>query len=1294
MCATLRTSEKICVSLRVAASTMLLGLASIPLSTAPAFAQTSVITQHNDAARTGANLDETVLTTTNVNVSQFGKLFERVVDDEIYGQPLYVPGVNVPGVGVRNVVYVATNSDSVYAFDADSPSASTPLWRTTYINAAAGIVPVKNTDVGQACGTYQDFVGNIGIGGTPVIDPVSQTMYFVTRTKENSLFVQRLHAVDIRDGTERTGSPLLIQASVPGTGDGRDAQNNIAFNARTENQRPGLLLDHGTVYIGWASYCDQGPYHGWILGYDATSLAQTVVYNTSPDGGLGGIWQSGGGLAADPAGNIYALTGNGTFTGATGGTSFGNSFIKVSPTGTLLDWFTPFNWSFLNATDEDLGIQNPLLIPNTNLVVGGGKEGVLYVVDRTNMGHNRANDNGQIVQSFQGSSSARMNGAPVFWNSPTYGPAIYLWAAGDPLKVFRLVNGTFATPASAQSTALAPGGMPGGMLSLSANGGTAGTGILWAALSRSGDANHAPQPGLLRAYDASNVTRELWNSEQNSARDRLANFSKFSTPTIADGKVFVATLSNKLAVYGLLNPSAGNTVPVVDAGAAQTITLPATATLVGTATDDGNPVPPGTLTTTWSLASGPAAVSFSAPNALTTTATFAAPGVYTIRLSAFDGEATASDDVIVTVNAPAGSGTGLLAQYFNDAGSGIYFTALALTRTDATIDFDWGSAAPDPLVQTDNFSVRWSGQVMAPVTGSYTFTTTSNDGVRLWVNGQLLVDNWTDHLVTTNSGAVSLTAGQKYDIRMDFYDHATLATARLAWTYPGQNGQIVPQWALYPAPPVNLPPAVDAGPDRTIALPSAAVLSGTVRDDGLPSPTNLVITWTKISGREDSAGGTVVFGDPHAPATTATFGADGIYVLRLTASDGAVTVSDDVTITVTPPLVIGTGTGLWAEYYNDPNNGTHFVTRVLGKIDPTVNFDWTTGAPASGVTADNFSVRWTGQVQAPLAGDYTFTTIADDGVRLWVNGQLLIDNWVDQSATARSSAVVTLVAGARYDIKMEYYEHGGDASAKLLWAYPGQAQVAIPQTQLYTPANQAPVVNAGADQTITLPATASLSGTATDDGLPSPPGQRTFTWTKVSGPGTVTFANASALATTASFSTAGTYVLRLAVSDSVLTTTDDISIVVNATAALTGLTGQYFNDPTTGTTHFVTLALTRTDNTVNFAWGAASPGTGVGTNNFSVRWTGQVQAPVSGSFRFSTVSDDGIRLWINGQQVINNWTDHSSTTNTSAAITLTAGVKYTVTLEYYEKGGDATAKLQWSYPGQATQIIPQSRLFH
>lgn len=1010
------------------------------------FAQTSVVTHHNDAARTGANLAETTLTTTNVNVSEFGKLFERAVDDEIYAQPLYVDGVNITGVGVRNVVYVATNNDSVYAFDADNPAATAPLWRVNYTNPAAGIVPVTRTDVGQQCGTYTDFAGNIGIASTPVIDPVSQTMYLVARTKENGTFVQRLHAIDIRDGRERTGSPRVIQARVTGTGDGRDAQNNIAFNARTHNQRAALLLDHGTVYIAWASYCDTGPYHGWILGYDAGTLQQVMVYNTSPDGGLGGIWQSGGGLSADSTGNIYALTGNGSFNGNTGGRNFGNSFIKVSPAGALLDWFTPFNWSFLNATDEDLGIQSALLIPNTNLVIGGGKDGVMYVVNRSSMGHVRANDNGQIVQSFQASSAARMNGTPVYWNSPTYGAAIYVWPAGDPLKVFRLVGGVFTTPASAQGAALAAPGMPGGMLSLSANGNAAGTGILWATLSRAGDAIHAPQPGILRAYDASNVTRELWNSQQNATRDTLGNFAKFAPPTVVNGKVYVATLSKKLVVYGLIGPSAGNTAPIVNAGADKTLASPSTTTLTGTANDDGNPVPPGQLTTTWSLVTGPASVTFSAPHALSTNATFSVAGTYTIRLSAFDGEATTSDDVRVIVNAPSttGSGTGLLAQYFNDAGNGTHFTALVLTRTDRTVDFNWAGDAPDPAVQADNFSVRWSGQVMAPATGTFTFTTASDDGVRLYVNRQLVINNWTDHAVVQNSATVALTAGQKYDIRMEFYEHGRLATARLSWAYPGHALQVVPQSALFPAPPVNQPPTVDAGADQTITLPAVASLKGIARDDGLPGPA-LTTRWSKISGREDSSGGTVTFSNPNALTTTATFGADGIYVLRLTVSDGAVTVSDDVTVTVK----LATGTGLTGRYYNDPGTGTHFATLVLTRVDPTVNFALGSAAPAAGVNADNFSVRWTGSVQAPVTGSYRFTTVSDDGVRLRVNGQLLIDNWTAHSPTTNTSVAISLSAGVKYAITLEYFEKREAATIRLQWAYPGQALQVVPQSRLF-----------------------------------------------------------------------------------------------------------------------------------------------------------------------------------------------------------------------------------------------------
>ena len=329
-----------------------------------ASAQTSVITQHNDAARTGANLAETVLTTTNVNVSEFGKLFERAVDDEIYGQPLYVEGVNIPGIGVRNVVFVATNNDSVYAFDADDPAASAPLWRVNYTNPAAGHRPgvahrrrsgLRHLRRLRRQHRHRRNAGDRSAVADDVLRHADQGERHVRPAAARDRYSRRQRARPAARCSSRPASPA------PATGATRRTTSR-STRARTISARR-LLIDHGTVYIAWASYCDQGPYHGWILGYDAASLQQVMVHNTTPDGGLGGIWQSGGGLTADAAGNLYALTGNGSFNGDTGGRNFGNSFIKVSPTGTLLDWFTPFNWSFLNATDEDLGIQNALLIP-------------------------------------------------------------------------------------------------------------------------------------------------------------------------------------------------------------------------------------------------------------------------------------------------------------------------------------------------------------------------------------------------------------------------------------------------------------------------------------------------------------------------------------------------------------------------------------------------------------------------------------------------------------------------------------------------------------------------------------------------------------------------------------------------------------------------------------------------------------------------------------------------------------------------------------------------------------------
>jgi hypothetical protein len=352
--------------------------------------------------------------------------------------------------------------------------------------------------------------------------------------------------------------------------------------------------------------------------------------------------------------------------------------------------------------------------------------------------------------------------------------------------------------------------------------------------------------------------------------------------------------SNLFPTGGAPSP---NQAPSVNAGADQAITLPASASLAGSASDDGLPKPPGALTTTWSKLSGPGTVTFGNANALSTTASFSTSGSYTLRLTANDGALASTDDVVVTVN---------------------------------------------------------------------------------------------------------------------------------------------------PSGPANQPPVVNAGADQAITLPANANLAGTASDDALPNPpATLTTTWSKLNGP-----GTVSFGNASALSTTASFSTSGSYTLRLTASDGALTATDDVIVTVNAAPG-GAGTGLTGRYYNDPGNGAHFGTLVLTRTDPTVNFNWGSGSPGAGITVNNFSVRWTGQVLAPVSGNYTFSTVSDDGLRLWVNGQLVINNWTDHAPRTNNSAPIALVAGTKYTITMEFYENGGGAVARLLWAYPGQTQIVIPQSRLF-----------------------------------------------------------------------------------------------------------------------------------------------------------------------------------------------------------------------------------------------------
>jgi hypothetical protein len=520
-------------------------------------APVAVLTHHNDNGRTGMNLSEPLLDATNVNTNQFGLVFTRAVDDQIYAQPLVMTNVSILGRGTHNLVLVATVNDSVYAFDADDASVTTPYWTTSFINAP-NLIPPSNADmsaIGACGGNYHDFSGNMGIVGTPVIDPVAGTLYLVARTKEyGTNFVQRLHALDVSSGAERPNSPVIINAAYPGTGDGSNG-GVIAFDPIRQNQRPGLALVNGVVYIAWSSHCDHGPYHGWLMGYDRTTLERVAVYNDTPDGSEGGIWMSGQAPAADASGNLYLATGNGTVD-TSGGANRGQSFLKLTPNGanfTVASWFTPYNWQDLDDRDVDLGSGGLLLIPGTTLAFAGGKEGVAYLVDRDIMGGltSSTNTNDNIVQSFSVSSD-QIHGGAIWWDGPgnSYG---YIWPASAFLQqyVFDRVAGRFILPAFAQSPTAAPGGQPGGILALSAQGTNAGSGIVWAAHQLGGDANQQVRPGILHAYSAENVGLELWNSEQVSPRDSVGNFAKFVPPTVANGKVYLATFSNRLNVYGL-----------------------------------------------------------------------------------------------------------------------------------------------------------------------------------------------------------------------------------------------------------------------------------------------------------------------------------------------------------------------------------------------------------------------------------------------------------------------------------------------------------------------------------------------------------------------------------------------------------------------------------------------------------------------------------------------------------------------------------------------------------------------
>jgi hypothetical protein len=528
-----------------------------------------VTTYHNDVARDGANNQEYLLTTSNVNSTSFGKLFSCTVDGAVYAQPLWVPSVTIGG-GTHNVIVVATMHDSVYVFDADANPCVT-YWHQTLI--PTGETYGASADVGTA-----DIYPDIGILGTPVIDPSTQTIYLVTKTKTSGTnYIQRLHALSVATGAEATNSPVTIAATSPGSCEGGSTNT---FNSLTENQRPGLGLSNGMVYISWASHGDQGAYHGWILGYQTANLtAVPTVFNVTPNATSvgycrGGIWMSGGAPAFDSAGNMYVMTGNGAFDGTSGSatlpTDFSDSFLKLStPNMGVLDYFTPYNESSLDEDDYDVGASGTsVLIDGTgggNFLVGGSKAGVIYVLNRENMGKfNSSSDS--VIQEWATNPASHSFSTPAFWNNSLYyfGVIFNGGTCNGQIYTFNTSNGMFnTTAASSTPTGF---GFSGASPSISASSATA-NGIAWAIdtgkYGTSASASAAAGPAILHAYDATNLATELWNSTQNASRDQAGNAVKFTVPTVANGKVYIGTRGSdntegggttfgEIDVYGLL----------------------------------------------------------------------------------------------------------------------------------------------------------------------------------------------------------------------------------------------------------------------------------------------------------------------------------------------------------------------------------------------------------------------------------------------------------------------------------------------------------------------------------------------------------------------------------------------------------------------------------------------------------------------------------------------------------------------------------------------------------------------
>ena len=516
----------------------LLAASTLCLAVGPCAAQ--VTTSQYNNSRTAATLHEKILTPQNVNAQQFGKLGAFRVDGAVYAQPLYVPAVPIPGKGRHDVLYVATEHDSVYAFDANRPG-DPPLWKRSFLDKARGVTTLSEDVV--ACPFIRP---EVGITSTPVIDLKTGTLYVLARTMiEHKVgadeHFQHLHALAITSGVEKFGGPKLITASVPGKGAGA-SKGHIPFDALRQNPRAALTLVNGTVYMEWASSCDNDPYHGWVMSYDAQTLAQKSVLNVNPDGTQAGIWLSDTGPAVDREGNLYVPTGNGTFDAASGGRDYGDSVLKLDGSSLAIrDYFTPHDQQRISEADTDIGSSGPTLLPDQpgphpHLLLQPTKDSTIYVIDRDNMGKYHPDSDG-LLQMIKISGSGL--GAIAYFNRHAF-----FAASNDFLKDYAIKNARLTLHARSNTKFADPGATP----SISADG--IKNAIVWAIATKTWDGPDTKN-AVLYAFDATKLGDPIYKSEQNSQRDRAALAARFVIPIVVNGRVYFGTRS-EVEVYGLL----------------------------------------------------------------------------------------------------------------------------------------------------------------------------------------------------------------------------------------------------------------------------------------------------------------------------------------------------------------------------------------------------------------------------------------------------------------------------------------------------------------------------------------------------------------------------------------------------------------------------------------------------------------------------------------------------------------------------------------------------------------------